>query len=79
MMVDGFIGLTKAPINGVLALFEGMVNTAISYVNKLIDAANSLPGAKMLGLTRISPISLPRLARGGFAEGPTLGDHLANM
>lgn len=48
MMVDGFIGLTKAPINGVLALFEGMVNTAISYVNKLIDAANSLPGAKML-------------------------------
>lgn len=69
---DGFKGFA----NGIISFFEGVVNTGISGINKLIGAINKVSfdvpdwvpviGGKTFGfsLREVSKVSLPRLATG---------------
>lgn len=70
-------------INSILGGIEGMANGVVSGVNKVIDALNNLSfdvpdwvpvlGGKTFGFSipNMSPVTLPRLARGGIVDGAT--------
>lgn len=73
----------KGIINGILGGIEGMANGVVNGINKVIDALNNLSfdvpdwvpvlGGKTFGfnIPNLSPITLPRLARGGIVDGAT--------
>ena len=74
----------KAFYNWLIGGFEGFVNGAIRGVNGIIDALNSISftipswvpviggNTWSLNLPRMSEIALPRLAKGGVIDQPTL-------
>lgn len=71
----------KAFINKLLGGIENMLNKPITAINKLIDKLNSLKvkmpeilGGGEIGfnIRRFSSISIPRLAKGGIVDKPTL-------
>lgn len=74
----------KAFYNWLIGGFEGFVNGAIRGVNGIIDALNSISftipswvpviggNTWSLNLPRMSEIALPRLAKGGLIDQPTL-------
>ena len=74
----------KAFYNWLIGGFEGFVNGAIRGVNGIIDALNSISftipswvpviggNTWSLNLPRMSEITLPRLAKGGLIDQPTL-------
>lgn len=67
--------------NSIIGFFEGLVNKGIAGINALIDGANKIKfnvpdwvpkiGGRSVGfnLSRVSTISLPRLAKGAVFEG----------
>ena len=59
----------KGAINGVLSLIEGRINSAINIINGAIRLINKLPG---VSVGQLSSVKLPRLARGGIVDKPTL-------
>lgn len=73
----------KGIINSILGGIEGMANGVVSGINRVIDALNNLHieipewvpglGGKSFGfnIPSLSPITLPRLARGGIVDGAT--------
>lgn len=77
---DGMKNTLKSIINGILGFIEGMVNGVINGINKMIGALNNIKvtipdwvpgyGGKTFGLNlqKLSTISLPRLAEGGFVR-----------
>ncbi|NBH61567.1 hypothetical protein D1155_07885 [Anaerotruncus sp. 80] len=77
---DTFWNGVKKVCNSILGGIESMVNGVIRGINKMIDGLNSLKvdipdwvpgvGGKSLGfsLGSISPVSLPRLAEGGYVK-----------
>ena len=60
----------KTVINGVLKAVEGVINTPIKGINKLIDVINKVPG---INLGRLNLVELPRLAKGGIINQPGRG------
>lgn len=61
----------KTAINGALAAIEGLLNAPIRAINGLLDIINKVPG---ISLNRLTELSLPRLAQGGWvaANNPQL-------
>ena len=60
----------KFVINGVLAGIEGMLNTPIRSINKLITTINKVPG---IDLKTLDTFKFPRLAKGGIVNMPSRG------
>lgn len=79
--LEGIWGSFKDFINKILGGVENMINKPVSALNKLISKLNSLKinlpeilGGGTIGFN-ISPfnsVSIPRLARGGIVDKPTL-------
>lgn len=66
---DAIGGAFKLAINAVLATVEKGINFVPNAINKAIDLINELPG---VNIPEMPTISLPRLARGGIVNRPTL-------
>jgi phage-related minor tail protein len=68
---DAVGGAFTAVINGVLEIIEGTINNAIGLINKAIGFINkALPKKHEIGT--VGEVSLPRLAKGGIIEQPTI-------
>ena len=63
-------GAFKSAVNAVLGTIENVVNGFIGMINGVLDAIRGLPGLGWVG--SVGTISLPRLARGGIVDGPTV-------
>lgn len=59
----------KAGINGVISSIERIINTGVSLINGAIGIINTIPG---VNIGKLSSLSLPRLARGGVVDEPTV-------
>lgn len=69
----------KGIFNGLIGLVEGMINRIIGAVNGFIGGFNdvvgwgaSFIGVDCEGLATIPEVSLPRLAKGGIVDSPTI-------
>lgn len=69
----------KGIFNGLIGLVEGMINRIIGAVNGFIGGFNdvvgwgaSFIGVDWEGLATIPEVSLPRLAKGGIVDSPTV-------
>ena len=67
----------KGIFNGLIGLVEGMINRIIGAVNGFIGGFNDVVGASFIGvdwegLAAIPEVSLPRLAKGGIVDSPTI-------
>lgn len=69
---DGVVGVIKSALNLGIASIETFVNNIINAVNGILGGINAVGEATGLGsLNLIDPVSLPRLAQGGFVEANT--------
>lgn len=59
----------RSGLNGVISSIEGIINSGISMINSAIRLANEIPG---VSVSSLSYLSLPRLARGGVVDEPTV-------
>lgn len=59
----------KSGINAVISLIEGTLNNGIDMINGAIDWINSIPN---VSIGYINGLNLPRLARGGIINSPTI-------
>lgn len=64
-------GAVKAGINGVISRIEGVINTGVNLINGAINLINKIPG---VSIGKLGRLSLPRLARGGIVDRPTLAE-----
>ena len=69
----------KGIFNGLIGLVEGMINRIIGAINSFIGGFNdvvgwgaSFIGVNWEGLATIPEVSLPRLAKGGIVDSPTI-------
>ena len=62
-------GAFRSAVNAVLGTVENVVNGFISMINGVIGLINKIPGVHLGG---IGYVSLPRLARGGIVDSPTV-------
>ena len=62
-------GAFRSAVNAVLGTIENVVNGFIGMINGVIGLINKLPGVHLGG---IGYVSLPRLARGGIVDSPTV-------
>ena len=62
-------GAFRNAVNAVLGTIENVVNGFISMINGVIGMINKIPGVSLGG---IGYVSLPRLARGGIVDSPTV-------
>ncbi|VPK24747.1 TMP repeat family [Streptococcus pneumoniae] len=62
-------GAFRSAVNGVLGTIENVVNGFIGMINGVIGMINKIPG---VSLGSIGYVSLPRLARGGIVDSPTI-------
>ena len=62
-------GAFKSAVNAVLGTIENVVNGFIGMINGVIGMINKIPG---VSLGNIGYVSLPRLARGGIVDSPTV-------
>ncbi|HEM5056139.1 TPA: hypothetical protein U1237_001742 [Streptococcus suis] len=62
-------GAFRYAMNGVFATIENAVNGFISMINGVIGLINNIPG---VSLGSIGYVNLPRLARGGIVDSPTV-------
>ena len=62
-------GAFRSAVNGVLGTIENVVNGFIGMINGVIGMINKIPGVSLGG---IGYVSLPRLARGGIVDSPTV-------
>jgi TP901 family phage tail tape measure protein len=64
----------KGALRGLLSWGVSVVNSIIRVINKLIDGINRVRSAlKMSTFGKLSELSVPAFAEGGFVTGPTLG------
>lgn len=66
---DAVGGAFRGAVNAVLGTIENVVNGFIDMINGVIGIINALPG---VSLGYIGGVSLPRLARGGIVDSPTV-------
>lgn len=75
---NGIWGTIKNVINSILSGIEGFINGTIRGINKLLSGISNVANAigSLIGLDpinlQISTISLPRLAKGGIINSPTI-------
>ena len=69
MVGEAVGGAFKSAVNAVLGTIENVVNGFIGMINGVIGLINKLPG---VSLGSIGYVSLPRLARGGIVDRPTV-------
>lgn len=62
----------KAVINGVLGTAQTVLNAPITTINALIKKINSIPGVP--NLPTLGTFTLPRLAKGGIINSPTIAE-----
>ena len=62
-------GAFKAVVNAVLTFAESKINGFINGINAVVGMVNKLPG---VSISRIAPLSIPKLAEGGIVTAPTL-------
>lgn len=62
-------GAFRSAVNAVLGTVENVVNGFISMINGVIGLINKIPGVRLGG---IGYVNLPRLARGGIVDSPTV-------
>lgn len=63
-------GAFRSAVNGVLGTIENVVNGFIGMINGVLGVVRNLPGLGWVG--SVSTVSLPRLARGGIVDSPTI-------
>ncbi|HEW4614603.1 TPA: hypothetical protein V0G00_001613 [Streptococcus pneumoniae] len=63
-------GAFKSAVNAVLGTIENVVNDFIGMINGVLGVVRNLPGLGWVG--SVSTVSLPRLARGGIVDSPTI-------
>ena len=63
-------GAFKSAVNAVLGTIENVVNGFIGMINGVLDTVRGLPGLGWVG--SVGYVSLPRLARGGIVDSPTV-------
>ncbi|HFU3982939.1 TPA: hypothetical protein ACGO2Q_001730 [Streptococcus suis] len=66
---DAVSGAFKSGMNGAIATVENVVNSFIGMINGAIGLINKIPG---VSIGRIGYVNLPRLARGGIVDSPTV-------
>ena len=69
MVGDAVGGAFSSAVNAVLGTIENIVNGFIGMINGVIGIINMLPG---VSLGEIGYVNLPRLARGGIVDSPTV-------
>lgn len=62
-------GSLKSGLNGVINALEDTINSGINLINGAIGLINKIPG---VSIGSLGGVSLPRLARGGIVNQPTL-------
>ena len=70
MVGEAVGGAFKSAVNAVLGTIENVVNGFIGMINGVLDVVRNLPGLGWIG--SVSSVSLPRLARGGIVDSPTV-------
>lgn len=60
----------KTAVNAVLSIADGIINTPIKAINKLIGVINKVPG---INLGTLNTINIPRLRSGGIVNNPGKG------
>nr|DAN39519.1 MAG TPA: minor tail protein [Caudoviricetes sp.] len=63
-------GAFRSAVNAVLGTIENVVNGFIGMINGVLDTVRGLPGLGWVG--SVGYVSLPRLARGGIVDSPTI-------
>ena len=63
-------GAFKSAVNAVLGTIENVVNGFIGMINGVLNTIRKLPGLGWVG--SVGYVSLPRLARGGIVDSPTV-------
>lgn len=63
-------GAFRSAVNAVLGTIENVVNGFIGMINSVLNTIRSLPGLGWVG--SVGYVSLPRLARGGIVDSPTV-------
>ena len=63
-------GAFRSAVNAVLGTIENVVNGFIGMINGVLGVIRNLPGLGWVG--SVSTVSLPRLARGGIVDSPTV-------
>ena len=63
-------GAFRSAVNAVLGTIENVVNGFIGMINGVLNTIRRLPGLGWVG--SIGYVSLPRLARGGIVDSPTV-------
>ena len=66
---DAIGGAVKAGINGIIGFIERTINNAIGLINGAIGLINKLPG---VNIKKIGELKMPRLAKGGIVDKPTI-------
>ena len=61
----------KSGLNGVISAIENIINSGINLINSAIGMINKLPG---VSVGKIGRLSLPRLAKGGIVDEPTVAE-----
>jgi phage-related protein len=64
-------GAVKSGINGVISMIQNTVNSGINLINGAINLINKIPA---VSIGKIGALSLPRLAKGGIVDSPTLAE-----
>ena len=70
MVGEAVGGAFKSAVNAVLGTIENVVNGFIGMINGVLGVVRNLPGLRWVG--SVSTVSLPRLARGGIVDSPTI-------
>ncbi|HEV4297158.1 TPA: hypothetical protein VYY72_002138 [Streptococcus pneumoniae] len=70
MVGEAVGGVFKSAVNAVLGTIENVVNGFIGMINGVLGVVRNLPGLGWVG--SVSTVSLPRLARGGIVDSPTI-------
>lgn len=70
MVGEAVGGAFKSAVNAVLGTIENVVNGFIGMINGVLGVVRNLPGLGWVG--SVSTVSLPRLARGGIVDSPTI-------
>lgn len=68
---DAISGAVKSGINGIIGMIESIINGGISLINGAIKIINYIPGVE---ISKIKKLELPRLAKGGIVNGPTIAE-----
>lgn len=64
-------GAVKSGLNGVISAIERTINSGIGLINGAISLINELPG---VSVGKLKTLSLPRLAKGGIVDKPTIAE-----